>query len=34
MSCKIFNLKFYFVIARDSRAVEHENSISSHMNDF
>ena len=33
MPCKISNLKFYFVIAR-AYAVKHENSISSHINDF
>ena len=34
MSCKMSNLIFYFVTARDARAVKHKNSISSHMNDF
>ena len=34
MSCKISNLKCDSVNARDARAVKHENSLSSHMNDF
>ena len=34
LSCKISNLKCDSANAHDARAVKHENSISSHMNDF
>ena len=34
MSCNISILKCDFIIARDAHAVKHENSFSSHMNDF
>ena len=33
LSCKISNLKCDSVNARDARAVKHETSLSSHMND-
>ena len=32
--CKISNLKCDSVNARDARAFKHENSLSSHINDF
>ena len=34
MTCKNSNLKCDNVNARDARAVKHENSLSSHVNDF
>ena len=34
LSCIISNLKCDSVNARDARAVKHENSLSSQMNDF
>ena len=34
MFCKMSNLNRDFVNTRDARAIKHENSLLSHMNDF